>query len=379
MTFESSELQTPELTADWGVEFEALVCERCDWSYLLPRGSVPAGTLPRCPHCFQQNLSPIETGLQELPYTRPPEMYLPYMVSAARLEAGIRDFAKGIPFAPTDLSAQSLQSRLRRVWVPMWLVDAGVRGTWEAEAGFNYQVVSHQEFYDQNKGGWSTREVTEGRVRWEPRLGRLDRTYQNITAPALEDDARLAGAVGPYAVREGQPFSPQVLQNAYVRLPNRPPADSWSDALPALQNAAADECRQAAGADHIRQFKWQPEFQDQNWTLLLLPLHTTFYYDDENQPQQVLVHGQTGKVSGERRASMKRAQSTALVILAVAAGLFILSLLVTLAGIVTAVLLPLGIAGLVLALVVALGAAVPPFIAWRFNKTTTDKNDMSVA
>jgi len=51
---------------------------------------------------------------------------------------------------------------------------------------FNYEVVSHQERFSQNQGGWNSQEVTETRVRWELRRGRLDRVYSNNPIAALE-------------------------------------------------------------------------------------------------------------------------------------------------------------------------------------------------
>ena len=73
--------------------------------------------------------------------------------------------------------------------VPVWLVDGEVQAEWRAEAGYHYQVVSHQDRYEDRRGGWSSREVKETRTRWEPRLGRLKRAYQNLRAPALEEQA----------------------------------------------------------------------------------------------------------------------------------------------------------------------------------------------
>ena len=90
----------------------------------------------------------------------------------------MQGFSQGIPYPPADLSPENLQQRLQRLFIPAWLVDASALASWQAEAGFNYEVVSHQEKYSDTQGGWRTQEVKEPRVRWEPRLGKLERTYQ---------------------------------------------------------------------------------------------------------------------------------------------------------------------------------------------------------
>ncbi|MFQ5614736.1 MAG: hypothetical protein ACE5H9_21660, partial [Anaerolineae bacterium] len=344
------------------------LCEHCDWAYLLP----PDGPPPVCPHCFREKLTPLNEGLDPLPYAHPPELLLPFAVSAEIVARRIRGFAGDIRFAPADLKPDRLRARLQRIYLPMWLVDSRVQATWQAEVGFDYEVVSHQESFDEKRGGWVSREVTETRIRWEPRLGRLTRTYDNIPAPALEEHAALSAKLGPFKVDAARPFQAGDLARARVRLPDRPPADAWPETLPAIRAAAAEECRRAAGADHIREFRWTATYPDRNWTLLLLPLLATFYLDDDNRPQPVLIHGQTGRISGVRRASMKRAQRMALVIVALAAVIFAFSLLLALGSLLESALLVLAGLGMGLAVFVGLLAIVPVFLAWGFNRGETE-------
>lgn len=355
------------LTQGWGKTLQGAVCECCDWTFLIESANRPV----RCPHCWQANLTLLpDEQVNELPYIRPPEAVLPYQVSEGSLTVRMQDFARGIPFAPEDLTSQNLKARLRQVYLPMWLVDAEVKATWQAEVGFNYQVVSHQEHYDDLRGGWSTHQVEEERVRWEARQGRLARVYQNISAPALDEHAAMQRALGDFTLSQATPYQPGALSNHLVRLPNRTPQAAWSEAAPAFQAAAAEECRQASNADHIRQFRWQPEYSGQNWTLLLLPLYATYYLDDAQLAQPVLVNGQTGQVNGARRASMKRAQRAALIICIIAVVLFLFSVLIGAVGIAVPPLLLLGGIGVCAAVLLGLAAVIPIVMAWQFNKRT---------
>jgi hypothetical protein len=252
------------------------------------------------------------------------------------------------------------------------LVDADVQATWQAEAGFDYQVVSHQDRYDDQRAGWVSQEVKEGRVRWEPRLGSLKRSYANVPAPALEEEPRLRRNLGDWILQKAQPYRREAAEGTIIRLPDRVPGDAWQEALPAIQASAGEECRQAAQADHQRCFRWSPQFPCQNWTLLLRPVYTTYYLDDEGIPQAVLIHGQTGKVSGQRRASGKRGQQAAWIILGVALGLFLVSLALSVISAVFPPLLPLGGLGFLVALLVALGAVIPVFRVWQFNRSQNE-------
>jgi hypothetical protein len=365
---------TSQLAQAWGTDLTRLVCERCDWTFLAP-ASLATGN---CPHCHQTGLTPLNISAAEQPSPAPiqtalelaaPELALPFSLTPTALEGSIHNFAKEIPYAPDDLNPHQLRSRLQALYLPMWLVDAEVQATWQAEAGFNYQVVSHQEKFEENRGGWSTRQVNETKTRWEPRLGRLQRSYQNISAPALEEHSHIQAQLGPFELSQAQPYQAQTITEAMLRLPDRTSQDAWPDAKPAFQQAAVEECRQAAAADYLRHFSWQAEFHKQNWTLLLLPVYTTYYLDDENKPQPVLLHGQSGKISALRRGSLKRAQRTTITLLVIAVVLFLISLAVCTASIFLPPALAIGVLGIVAALLVGLGALIPVVTVWWFNRS----------
>ncbi|HNT22831.1 MAG TPA: hypothetical protein PKM21_00580 [Anaerolineales bacterium] len=358
-----------ELSNLWGETVDLMVCESCDWRYVLPQGVLPQ----RCPNCFNGDLKLLTPGPEiQTVCSRPPESYLPFSVSMERVLQNIQEFASGPWFAPADLNPATLRQRLKRVYWPMWLVDCNVRAAWEAEAGYDYEVVSHQDRYSDSQAGWTSQEIKETRVRWEPRAGRLERSYTNIPAPALEGHRQLVNRVRRFQLEQAQPYSQDALRQAFVRVPDRSVEDAWPDAAPAVQDAAADECRKAANAEHIRQFQWTPDYQNLNWTLLLLPVFTTYYLDDDQKPQQILIHGQNGYLSGVKRASMKRAQKTALYIAIAAMVVFVLSLLVSGIGLVIPPLLAVGGIGIVAAVLLGAGAIMPLAIAWQVNRSAKD-------
>lgn len=355
----------PELTDLWGVPLAATVCEACDIRYLLSPKCIPA----TCPYCIYGSLTPLPGAIENPTFTRPPELILPFTLSQESLVRCLQNFTGGFWFAPADLQPQSLVNRLQRVYLPLWLVDSQVEALWQAEAGFEYQVISHQDSYDENQGGWISRQVTETRIRWEPRLGRLNRAYHNISTPALEAEARLEQQLGPYDLAGAQAYRPSSLAQAMVWAPDRAPADAWSETLPTFQAAAAAECRQASRADHLRDFRWSPHYHNRHWTLLLRPVYTTFYLDDQGQPQLILIQGQTGRLSGRRRASMKRAQRVALVIGGLALFFFVSGLLLIAAALLMPRLAPIAMVGMLAAIIVGLVALLPLFLAWQFNRS----------
>jgi hypothetical protein len=303
-----------------------------------------------------------------LPDIRPPELVIPFSESDDLLARGVEAFARGIPLPPAGLNAEALESRLQTTYFPTWLVDAEVEALWEAEAGFDYQVLSHEEYYDDARRGWVTREVEETRTGWEPRIGSLHRTYQNLRAPALEEDAALRKDLGDWNAADAVPFVSTTVEQALVALPNRAPEDAWPAVVPAVRSRAAEECRKAVGAEHLRQFRWRLTTVERNWTMLLVPVYATGYQDDEGRVRPLLIHGQTGQVAGARRASMKRARRRALVVGAAALLMLVVSLILVGAGLIVPPLAVAGGIGGLVALVTGLGALVPMARAWQFNR-----------
>ena len=153
-----------------------------------------------------------------------------------------------------------------------------------------------------------------------------------------------------------------------MRLPDRPPKAAWGEAAAAFQKTAAEECQKACGAKRIRQFHWKVNFSRLNWTLMLLPVYSTCYPDDEGNLQPVLIHGQTGAVTGARRASLRRARGAGLIILAI-------GILLLLAGLLTDIASTASVAvGTTSAFLVVIGigamfaAGAPVMVAWDFNR-----------
>jgi hypothetical protein len=353
-----------EFDYGWGISLCAVVCENCDWRYFHSKVSIPK----RCPFCFQPTLSILDQDEISHLITNPPELYIAFTVDQDIVNKELLNFVKGIRFAPKDLSIQNLERRLNRIFIPKWLVDAEVNAIWEAEVGSDYQVISHRERYDQNSRGWKTQEITETRIRWESRVGRLDRTYHNIHAPGLEDDSELLQRIGNYDFSTVQHYKVSELIDTFIGLPNRSKGDAWTAALPRFQSAASRECTLASSADHIRQFRWKPAYENHIWTLLLLPIYSTYYIDDDGEPQVVLLHGQTGRVNGSRKASMKRARRISLMIVIAATVIFFLSLVVTLGSMFLQPVLILGGVGFLLSILTAIMAVIPVGFVWRFNR-----------
>ena len=340
------------------------VCEHCDWRYRLPS----TGSLPICPHCLQTDLTPVDSDVTGM--TGAVELVAPFSVSDADLSRGLQRFSSGFFFRPRDLTAENLHSRKQRLYLPRWLVDCDAEAGWRAEAGFDYQVVSHQDQFDESSKQWQSQQIREHRVRWEPRAGRLARHYENVDAPAMEEDAAVRQRLGDFDHTQAEAVDALSLDGALIRMPNRAASDAWNDAVPGLRLRAVEECRHACRADHLREFDWTPQFSGQHWTQLLLPVFTTYYADETGVLHAVLIHGQTGNAYGRRQAAFRPARNLSLVLGALAVlALFVSLLMVVLSSVGGSdPLRSLGLLGVLAAMVTGILAIVPIAYVWIFNR-----------
>lgn len=346
----------------WGAEFQFVNCEHCDTAYLVPKEQ----SIKTCPHCGIGTLIILDKKADQPVYTQPPEQVVPFAVSTEKINKDLHAFARSIWLKPDDLKMKRLHGRLQKIYLPLWLVDADVQAKWQAEVGFDYEVVSHREQY--KDGDWQTQRIRETKIRWEPRVGTLNRHYDNKVGPALEEHDAYAKKLGRFRTEVARPYQAETVEKALVRLPNRSPDDAWSTAEHEFRATAIDECEAATSADHIREFKWKAHFQNHNWTQMLLPIYSTYYLDDDNKAQMLFLHGQTGHLFGSKRASMKKAKKYALYIFIVALIFGFLSSLIFLGGVFLAEeLLAIASLGFLTAVFVGILGLIPIFMALYTN------------
>jgi len=347
----------------WGLRLAALGCTSCGQAHLASEES--AG-IP-CPACGTGRLEVQPARLRR----EPPELMLPFLHSRQELKTLLETFVHPVWLAPDDFKTENLAQRTIPLWLPMWLVDSRVRGEWQAQAGFDYQVKSSQEYFE--GGRWHTREVIEPRIRWEERRGEIDRHYDNTTAPALQENARLVEMGGGYDLRAAQPYQYEWLRGVLVRIPDLDQEEAWQKAQTALEHKVAADCQIAAGAGHMRNFSLQAGFENKHWTQILLPAYCTWYRDDEGKIHVAYINGQNGRISGQRMASQRKGWRYAGILAGAAGAAFLLSLLCFALG---AMLPPLAAVGAMLALLafgLGVAAIVPAVWPWQWNRNQLEQ------
>ncbi len=342
----------------WGTARQAVHCLACGTIHLLPIGEA----FSHCPACLSPSLQPHTGDLQP----EAPEKLIPFAakLSSGRLSAALSEWLHSVRLAPPDLQVERLLARRRQVYWPMWRVEGSVVGTWQAQMGCDYQVESSQERFREGQG-WSSQHLTETQVRWEPRAGRINRTYHDVTLPALEarEQAQIDAYVGQYDLNQAVTYTPEAIDQAAVRVPSLSTKEALPSAETALHRMAITDCQRAAGAQHHKAFTLEANYCALKWTRLLLPFYVTYYEDDKGQPIPVWINGQSGHVDGVKRASLRRGWRITRNTGIIAAVIFLAGALLVLLGVTEAgsVLMTLGFFA-------AIVAALPVLWVWQFNQ-----------
>ena len=342
----------------WGLPLQPAGCPQCQRIYLVEAARLGGA----CPGCAAGRLEPQPARLRP----EPPELLIPFQQSPADLRPAIDKFLKPVWLRPDDFNSRSLLQRLIPIYWPMWLVDSDLSGDWQAEMGYDYQVKSSQETYAQ--GSWKTREQVETRIRWEPRLGQLTRHYDNAAAPALNDAEAIATRIGATSRQPAAPYTPAALSQALIRIPDLHPENAWPLAQTALHQAAGEECRQSAQAQHVRNYAIRAAYANLHWTQLLQPVYATYYHDDQGRPQILLVNGQSGAIGGPRRASQRKGCLWSGIGLGSTAFLLVIYILLVLLGKSIPALASLAVMTICLALGLGVFSVVLAAWPWNWNR-----------
>jgi hypothetical protein len=347
----------------WGVPLEVYYCPHCHTAHLAST----VVTLETCPACLQADVSPEPAMLRR----EPPELVIPFAIAHEEAQEAVARWARGGWFRPDEMRVETLSTRLRRYYFPSWLIDSDVEAVWQAEMGYDYQAASFRERYQ--GGRWVSEQITEQRVRWEPRVGRLKRRYDNVVVRAMEAHETWMSRLGGYDFRMRTPYAPQAIDRSVVRVPDYDPEAAWPDAEEALDRAAALECKSASQADHVRNWSMNARYNDLNWTQLLAPAYVTWYREgDRSHP--VWINGQSGQVYGHKYVSQDRARLASLIVGGLAALAFLIGILVVLIGRETT-LVALGVVMVIGALILGLAAPVPAIWAWLRNRSLSAREE----
>ena len=330
-------------------------CPQCKRLFLLPAQSENS----LCPLCHGAELT------SQAGYVRKeaPEAIIPLRLKSADLQKVLSNFLAKTPYPEADLSVEKLMSRASVVYWPLWLVDADLKGEWTATLGFDYQVKTAKESF--GREGWQSKDHLRTQTNFEPRLGYLDRHYDNVAVAALRNQQKRFEQIGTYEMNESVAYQSELLAGNSLQLPEIEPQELLDVAKSRLNRLAEKDIIRAAAAQHHQNVQYNGDYLNLNWTQMLMPLVSTSYQDEKGTVHTLVINGQSGKVYGRRLASMEKAKKWTLGLMLIPLIFLLVGLVLSLSGV--CVLSELACPGMFLLILIGL-ALIPVIRANKWNR-----------
>jgi DNA-directed RNA polymerase subunit RPC12/RpoP len=249
-----------------------------------------------------------------------PESVVPFRVDKNAAAQRFEQWLGSLWFRPNDLKAMAKVEGFSGVYVPYWTFDARIDSSWSAEAGYHYYET---ETYTDPQGNRQTRQVQ--RTRWESARGRRADAFDDVIVCAskgLPED--LGDRFRTFDTKQLQPYSPAFLAGWRAESYAIDLMPAWQKGQSHMDSVQRSRCASDVPGDTHRNLAVQNHFSHVTFKHVLLPIWLAAYrYQDK--PFQFLVNGQTGEVIGKAPYSFWKIFFFVLFLVAVVAGIAVLS------------------------------------------------------
>ncbi len=256
----------------------------------------PSHVAGNCPFCAAAIVAQPKTAQP----TIAPEAIVPFVVGSKVARENIRQWLKGLWFAPNELQQLAQQEKIEGVYLPFWTYDAYTTSNYSGERGEYYYVTeTYEERNEQGESETKTREVRYTNWYWV--TGRVDRFFDDvlIAATKLVNRQRL-DALEPWHLKQSLvTYEPSYLAGFQAQRAQVTLKEGFETAKTVMQNVIhSDVCRDIGG-DEQRVSNISTSYNSITFKHIFLPVWmATYRY--QNKRYQVLINARTGEVQGDR-------------------------------------------------------------------------------
>jgi len=221
-----------------------------------------------------------------------PDALVPFRIERATARRLLRDWARRRWFAPRALRRIDESPTFRGAFLPHWVWRAGTRSRYRAARGEHY---------------WARAGRGQGRgsrvrgLRWSPAAGTVDRAFAEVAIPAtvLLDGRTLADLMRDWTLQGAAPFAPAQLEGYWVQRYDLEPEVGLELAKARMAALIEAEVRARVGGDEQHVPVIDTVYAGLSYELVLLPVWLASYAH-RGRRHLVAVHGESGRVVGER-------------------------------------------------------------------------------
>lgn len=274
--FEFTVTTIQRATHGWGVARTDLHCQRCGSHTIIP----PDTLSHTCPFCASNNVIQQKASQDTLR----PRFLIPFKIESEACNKIAREWLGSNWMAPASMRRLARIADFSPVFIPFWTFDSRASATWKAEVGRTKKT---------NNG-------TKTVWRWES--GTVKHFFDDLVISGTTRlSSRLVGQIQQYDLNDLLEYEPKFLAGQQAQAYDLPLDRAWKIARDTMRELIRKECRQGASTKKIRNFSMSLDFSDESWRYILLPVYIAIYHY-QGESYQVMVNGQTGKISGQRPA-----------------------------------------------------------------------------
>ncbi|MBX3102544.1 MAG: hypothetical protein KF690_08555 [Bacteroidetes bacterium] len=294
------------------VQTKEFHCNNCGANTMVPPDTVAFS----CPFCASNNVN--EEAHQHRIIT--PSGILPFAVEKKVANLKFKEWIGKGWWYPGKLGKLARLDKMEGVYLPFWTYDADTDSSWTADAGYYYyETVS----FTDSSGNRQTRQ--EQRVRWVPASGYYQHWFDDVTVVGSQGvPQRRVERVYPYDLKKVVNYDTQYILGWKSEVYQKDVKEGFGMAEGIMNGYIRTEIIKQIPGDTHRNLHINTHKHDITFKHLLLPMYIAAYQYN-NKSFQVLVNGQTGKISGQKPLSWMKITLAVLTVVAVAVGIYFLT------------------------------------------------------
>lgn len=222
-----------------------------------------------------------------------PDALVPFRVERATARLLLREWAQRRRFTPKAFRRIDESASFRGAFLPYWVWQARTRSRYRAARGDRHWA----------KAGGNRVRAT----RWRPAAGTVTRDFADVAVAAtvrLEGRA-LAALMRDWTLGDAVPFTPELVEGHWVQRYDLEPEAGLELAKDRMAAAIERDVRERVGGDEQYVAAIETAYSDLAYRLVLLPVWLVSYAH-RGRRRMVAVHGESGRVVGERPWSAGR-------------------------------------------------------------------------
>lgn len=249
-----------------------------------------------------------------------PQYVLPFKIASSDAENYFKNWLKKRWFAPNTLSRLArVEEALKGIYYPYWTYDAQTNTWYQGLRGDNYTVQVQSK---DSEGNTVTR--TETRIRWSPRIGDVERFFDDLLVPGSASlPEKLSSQLQDWNLEDLVDYNPAVLSGFKSESYSVNLREGFEKAKKKMDAQIQQDIRKDIGGDHQKITQFKVQYSELSFKYIQLPLWTLLYKFGKKY-YRVIINGQNGKMSGERPYSVLKILFFSLAILALGTAAYFL-------------------------------------------------------